>query len=168
MGYELIETVEVGAGGASSIEFTSIPQDGIDLVVYVSARNVSTWASLRFRCNSDTASNYTTLYLFGSGSSVISNSGTTTFAFLNDATNASSTTSNTFASNAIYFSNYTSSSAKSISWEGVTEDNATEAYQNLAAVNWNNSSAISSINFFTGGADFDQYTTASLYKITAD
>jgi len=31
MSFELVETVTVGAGGASSIEFTSIPQDGTDL-----------------------------------------------------------------------------------------------------------------------------------------
>ena len=39
MGMTLIETVEVGAGGASSIQFDSIPQDGIDLVIRMSARN---------------------------------------------------------------------------------------------------------------------------------
>jgi hypothetical protein len=32
MGYQLIETIEVGSGGAASIEFTSIPQDGVQFL----------------------------------------------------------------------------------------------------------------------------------------
>ena len=39
MAYTLIETITVGSGGASSIEFTGIPQEtGADLVVRLSAR----------------------------------------------------------------------------------------------------------------------------------
>jgi hypothetical protein len=37
--YEAIATVEVGSGGAATIEFTSIPATYTDLVVKVSARN---------------------------------------------------------------------------------------------------------------------------------
>ena len=35
MGYQLIETITL-ASSASSIEFTSIPQDGVDLVILLS------------------------------------------------------------------------------------------------------------------------------------
>ena len=35
----LIETVTVGSGGAASIEWTAINQDGQDLVIVLSSRN---------------------------------------------------------------------------------------------------------------------------------
>jgi len=50
-----ISTVQVGAGGAASINFTSIPQTGTDLALVMSGRlsagNVRTYALLRI--NSD-------------------------------------------------------------------------------------------------------------------
>ena len=39
MGMQLIEHIEVGSGGAASIEFTGIDQTGQDLLLKVSSRN---------------------------------------------------------------------------------------------------------------------------------
>ena len=38
MGIQLIERVDVGSGGLSQIVFTSIPQDGVDLLCLYSLR----------------------------------------------------------------------------------------------------------------------------------
>jgi len=111
MSYELIETVEVGAGGAASIEFTSIPQDGTDLVVLLSGRTTSGSNRADLELNGSTA-NFTRLRLTGNGSSVASGSHTNSIF---QGVSRASDTANTFGNTSIYISNYTSSNAKSIS-----------------------------------------------------
>jgi len=41
MSFELVEKIEVGSGGVSQIEFTGIPQDADELVVFFSLRGVT-------------------------------------------------------------------------------------------------------------------------------
>jgi hypothetical protein len=171
MGYQLVETIEVGSGGAASIEFTGIPDDGVDLVVKASFRtdNASLQRFIFTTFNNDTGANYTTVRLYGNGSttgSTITTSGDKIFG--PQATGASAT-SNTFTSCSIYISNYSSNSSKSLHIDNVTENNAIEAYQSLFSGSWNNTAAISTITLLAQpSANLVQYTTASLYKITAD
>ena len=167
MSYELIETVEVGSGGASSIEFTSIPQDGTDLVVLATLRSSQTgnfkWEDGRIKFNG-TDSNLIRRLLSGNGSSVSSGSSTYPNNIWAPGANA---TSNVFGDTSIYISNYTSSSTKSFSVDTVTENNGTEGFQGIVAARWDNTSAITSatLEFFVG--DIVEGSTASLYKITA-
>ena len=49
--FEQITTVTVGSGGASSIDFTSIPQTYTDLVIKTSARNTSTSTTMYLEFN---------------------------------------------------------------------------------------------------------------------
>lgn len=168
MSFELIETVEVGAGGAASIEFTSIPQDGTDLVLKLSLRASVDYFLCLVSFNTDGNTNLSGVELRGNGSSTTSANGASAYTSL---MNESTTTANTFSNSEIYISNYTSSSAKSISQDEVTENNATDAYQFISAVLWDNNAAITSIKIdpavFSGGAEFVQHSTASLYKVTA-
>ncbi len=168
MGYQLIETVEVGAGGASSIEFTGIPQDGVDLVLKISQRNVDNAGELRIQINADTStSNYPGIYLEGNGSSAYSYS-LTSNAWIRLRPNQSSHTANTFSNNELYFANYTSTGDKSVSIDAVMENNATTAYQELVAATYKGSLGISSFTITASSGNLAEYSTASLYKITAD
>jgi hypothetical protein len=170
MGYQLIETIEVGSGGAASIEFTGIDGTGQDLVCLVSMRTNKASGNpdaIEFRFNG-TASNYSTLWLEGTGSAVVSGNFTSTRGYAEHIAQHAAYTTNTFGNTSIYISNYASSSAKSISVDGVTENNATASYQLLAASKWNNTAAITSLLLYSGGNTLLQYSTASLYKITAD
>ena len=170
MAYELIETIEVGAGGASSIEFTSIPQDGVDLLLKVSARTDGSNiydTSGRFSINSDTSSNYERLYLRAIlGTTVQTATSTNTFA-RELPYNGNSATSNTFGNADLFISNYTSTSDKSISLDLVTENNATDGGTIwLGAYRYPTSSAVTSVELVSvSGRNFMQYSTASLYKI---
>jgi len=67
--YESIATVTVGAGGSSSISFTSIPSTYKHLQIRYSAIPTSTTSGhrVRLRFNSDTANNYATHILLGDG-----------------------------------------------------------------------------------------------------
>ena len=70
-----IQTVTVGAGGAASIEFTSIPQTYTDLVIVCSARNSSSSGiDMGMRFNGNTGTNYSYRSVYGSGSTASSGS----------------------------------------------------------------------------------------------
>jgi hypothetical protein len=169
MGMQLIETIEVGAGGAASIEFTGIPQDGVDLQVVFSLRgsdSTNIYPIMQF--NSDTSSaNYSFVRLQGDGSSAASYANAT-FSGIRMITSADGQTANTFGSGQAYISNYIATANKPVSIEALNENNATSADMILNAAVYKGTSGISSLLIKTATGTFLQYSTASLYKITAD
>jgi len=163
---KLIESKTLGTA-AASIEFTSIPQDGTDLVVLLSLRSDTTDAGngilVRLRPNS-TTTNLTTRDLYGTGSSSGSDTGTVNYASYQVA---SDFTANTFSNTSIYIPNYASTTlAKSSSLHTVTENNATRALSGIVANLWNSTTAISSLLIIPQTGNFVTGSTASLYKIT--
>ena len=165
---QLIETIEVGSGGAASIEFLSIPDDGVDLLILLGTRSTVTNASQAKIAFNGTTGVYTYRHMRGSGSAVISASTTNDYYGFIGSVNNSTSTANTFTNYQIYLPNYTSSSNKSYSVDAVSENNATEGWQNIVSGIMNNTAAISSILLTNNLGNFAQYSTASLYKITAD
>ena len=165
--YEAIATVEVGSGGAATIEFTSIPATYTDLVVKLSLRksdsNTLSWSNMTFNSSS---SGYSAKRLYGNGSAAASdtNPDVGTSSLYIGSSNSATSTSNTFSNFEVYIPNYTSSNNKSISIDSVQEDNATSAYQFLVAGLWSNSAAISRIDI-AGFANYVEYSTATLYGI---
>jgi hypothetical protein len=168
---QLIETVTVGSGGAASIEFTGIPQDGTDLVLVVSGRvtdpgNTRNSYNGEVRFNNSTGGNYFRRELIGFGNSVESNSSSSSLslnAFLFPGDNL---TANTFNSSQVYITNYASSTEKSISCDGAVENNATLAFTNIVAGRFNLTAAIASLQLAPNAGTLVQHSTASLYKIT--
>jgi len=158
--YTLIASSTVGSGGASTIDFTSIPATYTDLVLTHSTRqNAGNAPSLLIKFNSSSA-NFSSTYLIGSGSSASSGTATN-YAGNSDG---SSNTTSTFANGRIYIPNYTSGNYKSYSIDDVQENNATEAYTTLIAGLWSDTSSISSITLYSANS-FVQYSTAYLYGI---
>ena len=103
--YDSIATVTVGSGGASTINFTSIPQTYTDLCLKISARNSDTGTAnnLYVGFNSST-SDQSARKLVGNGSSA---SASTDGNIIVNMT-AASATANTFNNAEIYIPNYTS------------------------------------------------------------
>ena len=160
--YTLISSVTVGAGGASSIDFTSIPATYTDLVLKVSARNSSTGANnLLFTFNSSTSS-FTMRQLYGTGAAA--GSATTPARYAGQYTGTDMTAS-TFSSVDVYIPNYAGSNNKSYSIDDTTENNATTSYAALSAGLWSNTAALTSITFALTGGSLAQYSTAYLYGI---
>jgi hypothetical protein len=163
--YVLLEKITVGAAGASSVTFSSIPQTGYtDLVIKTSTREsgVNTADSIYMRFNGSSSS-YTNIQLRGNGSSTASYSGTDSLGGLTQGTTY---TANTFASTDIYIPNYTSSNFKSISVDTVTENNGTQSYAEMQAVLWSNTAAITSIAFTNGSSlNWAPNTTFYLYGV---
>jgi len=162
---KLIESKTLGTA-AASIEFTSIPQDGTDLVVLLSGRGTVNIASAghyyTLSLNGST-SGFTRRFLQGDGSAASSGSNTNSIV---GYVVPNEWTANTFCSNSMYFPNYTGSSNKSFSHESVTENNATFSQQIIEAFLWSNTAAITSITLTIGGGNFAVGTIASLYKVT--
>ena len=165
---KLIAKVEVGSGGASTIEFTSIPGTYTDLLVVVSARSTRTGTdiddSLYTQFNGSTTG-YSERVLRGDGSGASSSNTTGQTSFVRDIITTDNTTANTFASVEMYIPNYAGSTNKAVSYTAVMENNATNSYIHAVAALWSNTAAITSIKFDPLGT-FDQYSSAFLYGIT--
>lgn len=158
--YEKIQHIEL-TSAAASIPFTSIPATYTDLKIVLSVRAAGNTIGISPKFNGSTA-NFSGRFLEGTGSGTSSYTASNIIAY----TNSSSFTASTFGNTEIYIPNYASSNAKSISIDSVTENNATTSYQLLGAVLWNNTAAISSIEFVTDNAsNFAAGSSATLYGI---
>jgi hypothetical protein len=154
--------VTVGSGGAADITFSSIPATFTDLVIKVSARGSYSGGTIAFRLNPNgSTSNMTSKVLYGDGSAAASFSDTIAYGNIP----ASTSTSNTFGNLEFYLPNYASSNNKTISCDGVTENNATAALALFSASLWSDSTAISSIVLYPTVGTILQYSTATLYGI---
>ena len=157
----LIETKTLTTA-AASIEFTSIPQDGTDLLVLISARSAS-GSETRLALNGSTSS-FSRRDLYGTGSSVASSSASDNY--IGEMAN-SARLADTFGSMNLYIPNYTGSTNKSFSVETVDENNATLSSQRILAGLWSNTAAITSLTISTdAGQNIVAGSTISLYKIT--
>lgn len=175
-----IETVTVGAGGQSGIQFSNIPQTYTDLVILVSAKTSRTqddtaFEPLQLRFNSST-SGYRSKNLQGlpgTGYQVLSG-GTTgeTSMQIGEATGTFSDTTSTFSNQIYYITNYTNATYKSIHCDSVTEGNRIYTCTQMDAGLWENTAAITSLEIFPRyrsphayGTVFQQYSTATLYGV---
>ena len=166
--YEKIATVTVGSGGASYIEFTSIPATYTDLSVLVSIRSNRSLDRDDFKLTfNGSGSNYSGREVRGYDSN--STGSTTSNASYFDCARipAANATANTFGSMSIYIPNYAGSTYKSFSLDSVAENNSsTSWYDDLAAGLWSDISAINTIRLAPAATyALVQYSTATLYGI---
>ena len=164
--FELIASSTVGAGGASSISFSSIASTYGDLCLKVSSRGASTGTLVLVTFNSS-GSGYQARWVDGDGSATSSGTNNTTLQNLMAWTESSSTTSNTFGNFELYIPNYASSNYKTVVSDYVNENNATSGISyGILANTWSNTAAINSISLsIYGGTNFAQYSTAYLYGV---
>lgn len=162
--YVLLDRIELNAT-AASVTFDNIPQTGYtDLKVVSSVRDSSSNNLCSMYFNGDTNSaNYTNNYILGNGSSV--SGGTNSSWLVAGIQEPSGNTANTFASGEFYVPNYTSSNQKSVSVDGVQENNATGAWAWMNASKWSGTAAITSVTLAGIGASFVSGSTFSLYGV---
>jgi hypothetical protein len=164
--YIAIATVTVGSGGASTIEFTSIPNTFTDLSVLLSTRSTDTGLRTDIKMTfNGSRSSYSGKEIRNADGTVSSTTSNTTYVDM-WRINGTSTTASTFTNHSLYIPNYASSNNKSFSIDDVLENNSTSSYYlGFAAGLWSNSSAINQITFTCGSGNFAQYSTATLYGI---
>jgi hypothetical protein len=164
--YVLLEKIVVGAAGATSVTFNSIPQTGYtDLVIKVSGRSARAGqqADNLFITFNATTTGYTTRNIMGNGSTASSASYSIRYAA--NAVDAAGSTASTFSSHEIYIPNYASANNKSYSVDSVSENNATAAQSDLFAGLWSNTAAITSIALQPEVSTWVQYSTFYLYGV---
>jgi len=165
------QTVSV-SGGQFGITFNNIPQTFTDLVLKISARNVSAVNSIDMylaAINNESGSNtnLSQTNLYGNGSSAVSGRGANQTVCIIGQVPGASATSNTFGSSEVYIPNYTSSNYKSWIADTVTENNATTVNTALIAGLWRQTAAINAFTIYlNSGSNISQYSTVSLYGIT--
>lgn len=164
--YVKIASVTVGAGGASSIDFTSIPNTYTDLCLKISLRSAtgdgdsSHTVGLTFN---GVSTNRNARNLSAYGTTVYSDTGT---AIIAGFMNGLGGTANTYNNCEIYIPNYTGSTNKSISLDKVNESNTSSGNSlSLTAGLWSNSAAINQITLTPDAGNFTQYSSATLYGI---
>lgn len=133
MAMTLINTITIPTNGdVSSVNFTNIPQTYTDLVIMWSSRStphtgVEDWTACNFN---GSTTGPTIRQLYGSGSSAASGNFS---SFELGRMNGNGATSNTFGNVMTYIPNYAGTSAKYWSYDSVSENNASTAYQFIAA-----------------------------------
>jgi hypothetical protein len=173
--YVKIASSTVGAGGAASIDFTSIPSTYTDLLLKLSLRSSNAdgfTGSATMRLNANSGANYSFRTLFAATATPASGNGSAGTSVTVGGTVGSSLTANTFNNAEIYLPNYAGSSNKSFSVETVSENNASTdfTYQLMMIAGlWSQTTAINQITIYSGtvgSTNFLQYSTASLYGIS--
>ena len=166
-----IATTTVGAGGTTSIEFTSIPQNYTHLQLRISCRSTTaaglSWSRLRMNSDSTNA-NYKGHQLYGDGSSAASTnfgSDPGVAAFL---TVGSTGTANVFNAAIIDILDYNNTNKyKTIK---VLQGNDTNGagYIIFHSGVWMSTSSINSLTFLdVSSGNYAQYSTFSLYGVKA-
>jgi hypothetical protein len=163
--YSLIASSTVGAGGASTIDFTSIPQTYTDLILKGSLRSNDSGSRVDLALAfNGSAISYSSRSVRNADGTASSGTGGTT-SIEAGRTPGATNTANTFSNFEFYIPNYTGSNNKSVSVDQVYENNGTNIYISLNAGLWSNTSAITSISIAANTGNYIQYSTAYLYGI---
>ena len=163
--YTKIATVTVSAATAANIDFQSIPATYTDLILVASLRTNRSGAtidgvSLRFN-NDTTAGNYTGKRIYGTGTSVVTDTNNLGHIFAT----AVSATASVFSNSEVYIPNYLLSNRKAFEAITVNEDNQATNYLAFTAETWNNTAAITRITLIPETSSFVQHSSATLYGI---
>ena len=167
--FESIATVTVGAGGSSSVSFTSIPSTYSHLQIRFIARGESTLARVALRANNDSNANYTLHYLYGNGSSAgaggIGSQGQIDLTTIP----TSSQTASAFGAAVVDILDYANTNKyKTIRSLGGDDLNGSGGYSILYSGAWLSTSAINRIDIIpgtVGTGNIAQYSTFALYGI---
>lgn len=174
--HTLIESITVGSGGAANMTFSSIPNTYTDLKIVASTRIVGNGEGSNPPINrgqitfNGSGGNYTVCMMYGlPGQSPSANSaggGPGSSSFYAGSSVSALGTTGTFSSFEIYIPSYTSSLPKAIIINDVTENFGDPATEDICAILWSGTDAITSIKLNDyGNSNYAQHSTAYLYGI---
>lgn len=163
--YESIQTYTVGAGGSSSITFSSIPNTWSHLQVRLFAKYTGVgYGYLRF--NSDSGTNYSSHGINGNG---VSSDPVGAFAFTSSTayyyTGAAGTKDTTFNVSVIDVLDYANTNKYKTARGLYAWDNNGTGYVEFNSGAWRNTNAIDTITLTSSVGNFSQYSSIALYGI---
>ena len=174
--FESIATVTVGGGGASSIEFTSIPATYQHLQVrWILQSNRGTYATdnLYIRLDGDTGTNYASHRLRGDGATAAAFNGTSQAQVYGAGVIGTTQQANNFGAGVMDILDYASASKnKTLRIFAGKDNNGTYAgvggYVNLiSGLYFATPAAVSSITVIANNGNLQEHSTAALYGIKA-
>ena len=166
--FDSIATVTVGSGGASSIDFTSIPSTykhlQIRFIARLTGNNDADGQAMSIQTNGDT-SGYALHFLYGNGSTTAAGASTSTVEMVAWRITTPTQTSGVFGAGVIDILDASSTSKyKTLRSIGGFDNNGA----GIIALNsglTQSTSAITSIKLFRSGQTFAQYSQFALYGI---
>jgi hypothetical protein len=166
--YESIATVTVGAGGSSSISFTSIPSTYKHLQIRGIGRSSDSGGADvtgRLQFNSDTATNYSSHRLYGYGSSAGADAATSVAQISFASILANGNTASCFSSVVCDILDHADTNKFKTTRSLTGGDYNTGGMMFLTSGNWRSTSAVSSITLFLSSGNWLQYSQFALYGI---
>ncbi len=169
--FESIATVTVGSGGAANIEFTSIPGTYQHLQIRGLTKSDSASADSQWfylQVNSDTASNYNSHQLYGTGASAVATNNSSDAIRLGGSVR-SSAASQMFTAHVIDILDYANTSKNTTfrSFSGWDTNNTTTGVVWQSSGLWRSTSAVTSLKFGIIVENFVQHSTFALYGVKA-
>jgi hypothetical protein len=170
--YESIATQTVGAGGAASVTFSSIPSTFKHLQIRANARtdrSANQFDATLIRLNSDTGSNYVYHRLFGSSGTVTADASTSQTSGYAGATMGAGGIANAFSPFVVDILDYENTNKnKTLRSLSGRENNDADGSIVFSSSLWLNTAAITSITLRPSvGPNFVQYSSFALYGIKA-
>jgi len=168
--FESIATVTVGSGGASSIEFTSIPSTFAHLQVRMIARTSisGTEDTLIAQLNSDTGSNYAWHGLVGTGSAAVAAAGSSQNHFRTFRVAGNTETASVIGAGVIDILDYADTSKNTTVRTFGGMDGNGNGQATLYSGLWASTSAVTSIKIYANtGPNLLQHSTAALFGVKA-
>lgn len=165
MTMKLISSITIGVGGASSVTFSSIPQDGSSLVLRSFARSTRAefFDEIIARPNGTTGGNSTIVASTGVAQAATTHS----FMAVGYATAGSSEVA-TWGSSVATIPSYTNSLAKVAAANGAAENNNTTARVGFFGARSTETAPITSLTLLANGGSFVEGSMFSLYMVIAD
>ena len=160
--YSLATTL-VGAGGSSTITFSSIPSGYKHLQLRISGSS-SAVNNFRMRFNSDTGSNYAVHQLLGTGAAV-SSSGSASQTSINLVYDNKADISFPAIAIVDVLDYANTNKNKTVRSLGGSEQNNNDGLIMLRSGLWMNTTAITSISIFLDSGSFNQHSRFTLYGV---
>ena len=162
-----LQVITVGPSGAANVTFTNIPSTYQHLQIRAIAQTTSGGQFTKMQFNNDTTvANYRSHILYGTGSSVVSNTYTASiFDNIPVWANNTGDTANTFSPAIIDILDYANTNKYKTTRSLDGRENNTAGVLAYMSGLWMSTSAITSIKFSGYSGNFPQYTQFALYGI---
>ena len=163
--FDSIATTTVGAGGASSVTFSSIPSTYTHLQIRGIVKQ-ATVASLAFTFNSDTGNNYSIHSLTGNGATAGANNAASLGNIRILRSEGTSATANIFSGFVLDILDYVNTNKNTTTRSLAGTDLNGSGSVSLESGAWYNTSAVTSITFTSAsGYTISEYSSFALYGI---
>jgi len=157
--FESIATLTVGSGGASNVEFTSIPNTYSHLQIRATLFGTASAAGINMQFNGDTASNYSAHYMYGTGSAAASGNDNNNYLYLSFYP---TTNPNVSVCDILDYTN--TNKYKTMRSLGGWDSNGSGQMWMFSG-SWRSTSVLSSIKIYPYSGTFSNYSHFALYGI---